>query len=833
MEKLKKIVNALIAKVLFVYGWIWDLCMKALNAVSKTPIETDKERRDVRVKQFAVASIIFYCASNSCLKFIIKSLHKVMKNSSFISSHFMPWDIILPTNIQLFILLVLLSLIVGLGASVKLHTLYRMKNDSKNIKGDNKFMTENELAEHFYPVKMDDISSAEKAGLLIGEKDGVYYIEPDTFNTMIVGATRSGKDECFVLPSMRLMANSKAKPSIIANDMKGEMLEQTYTEFVRNGYKVLVLDLIDTDHSLHWDPLFIIKSEYISARESDGDLSDTSKLVESYAHCLTDDEKSEAVWTDSSRSLLCAMIYYFLDRGYEMNKMQLVNMFSIYNFFLEFGTYNTVITEANGQKRMANALDELFSKLPTGSLAKLAYTTSKFSEGETRSSIFTVLSSKLAIFGTDMGIQKITAFNDIDFNDLTNEERPCIIYLVTPHEEKSRHIIASIFIDQCYMMLAKNARNQPNGKYKRRIEFFLNEFGQMPLIHELSQKLNVCAGCNILFNLFLQDLGQLKRYKNEEDSISGGCGIQIYINSLSNKTNKYFSEGLGNKTVDYLTFSGDVYGFLNHQGERVDGKALLDASQLSRLKFGSAVVKKQRCDPINTVITPYFKIKDKPARIPRMQIPLNVSDCSLDTILFPLDSIWDDLGDIGLQYRLDQLQHKANEYINKQYAIMSRIRTMQENGDSVPESMYTEALEYEKKASAAQRDVFVYQEEMKNKREFRENEKRKIFADAYGESFVQTADDGDEEYVDDYVAGSPYEYGDERSYTDAEAAVSKLNMLTSGEFQYYLDQSLYTDLRAYVKKIQKRPTIRSNFTDDEWAAVEKYINDEEMKYADT
>lgn len=66
MEKFKKIANALIAKALFVYGWIWDLCMKALNAVSKTPIETDKERRDVRVKQFATASIIFYCAS--CLK---------------------------------------------------------------------------------------------------------------------------------------------------------------------------------------------------------------------------------------------------------------------------------------------------------------------------------------------------------------------------------------------------------------------------------------------------------------------------------------------------------------------------------------------------------------------------------------------------------------------------------------------------------------------------------------------------------------------------------------------------------------------------------------------
>lgn len=122
---------------------------------------------------------------------------------------------------------------------------------------------------------------------------------------------------------------------------------------------------------------------------------------------------------------------------------------------------------------------------------------------------------------------------------------------------------------------------------------------------------------------------------------------------------------------------------------------------------------------------------------------------------------------------------------------------------------------------------------MKNKREFRENEKRKIFADAYGESFVQTADDGDEEYADDYVAGSPYEYGDERSYTDADAAVSK------AQYAYLrrvpvLSGSVAVHRSASIRqKIQKRPTIRSNFTDDEWAAVEKYINDEEMKYADT
>ena len=69
--------------------------------------------------------------------------------------------------------------------------------------------------EYFQAVPMDNIKSAEQAGMLIGESNGMYYVETGTYNTMIVGAPRSGKGECYVLPSMRLMANSKNKPSLI------------------------------------------------------------------------------------------------------------------------------------------------------------------------------------------------------------------------------------------------------------------------------------------------------------------------------------------------------------------------------------------------------------------------------------------------------------------------------------------------------------------------------------------------------------------------------------------------------------------------------------------
>ena len=234
LEKLKRIKNLIIAKILFVFGWIYDLAMRILNAVNKTPIEKDKDRRNIRIKQFAIATSILYVIFNSIFIYVIKSLRSISTvngSADYSKTHFMPWNIIVPPGFMMFIFELILSLIVGLGITVKLHTLYRMKNDSKNVKGDNKFMEDNELLDHFLAVPMDNITSAEKAGMLIGESNGVYYIEPGTYNTMTVGAPRSGKGECYVLPSLRLMANAKEKPSVIVNDMKGELLELTYKEF--------------------------------------------------------------------------------------------------------------------------------------------------------------------------------------------------------------------------------------------------------------------------------------------------------------------------------------------------------------------------------------------------------------------------------------------------------------------------------------------------------------------------------------------------------------------------------------------------------------------------
>ena len=104
------------------------------------------------------------------------------RSGEYTSTHFMPWNIIVPSGFMMFIFEIILAMVVGLCITVKLHTLWRMKNDSKDIKGDNKFMEDNELLEHFQAVPMDNIKSAEQAGMLIGESNGMYYVETGTYN---------------------------------------------------------------------------------------------------------------------------------------------------------------------------------------------------------------------------------------------------------------------------------------------------------------------------------------------------------------------------------------------------------------------------------------------------------------------------------------------------------------------------------------------------------------------------------------------------------------------------------------------------------------------------
>lgn len=534
-----------------------------------------------------------------------------------------------------------ISFIISMFIVKRLDEHYKVMHANEDLKGNDHFMTPDELRKDttLYHFNTNNMHSAEKSGLPIALVKDELYISPDTVHSLIIGTTRSGKGQTFVLPSIRQIAMSKAKHSLVLNDPKGELLENTYKILIEEGYSVYVLNLRDTNKSSLWNPLQIIIDEYVKAMKSDKDLSKTIKLVQSLASVFTDNPKSDPIWPDSARSLLVSIIMLLLDKGYETNNLDKVNMYSVNQLLIEYGTTDKTIV-VNRVPKNINALDEIFKALPIGNPAKSAYSTSNFAKGEMRSSIFSTLANNITIFASDMGISKLTSGNQIFFENLIEPAKPCAIFMIVPDEDTSRHVIASLFVNQCYNHLVELSSQFPNQKLPQRVHFQLDEFGNMVRIPAMDTKITVGAGRNLLFDLYVQDLNQLdSKYDNAAKTIRSNCGNLIYINSLDKDTNEYFSAVIGFETAIYETYSGELSAFVKQRNINVDGKQLLNATQLSKMQFGETVIKRQRSEPIKTKFEPFYKLGIEPTSI--NDIPIELRSVSLEEQMFPIKMFYD------------------------------------------------------------------------------------------------------------------------------------------------------------------------------------------------
>ncbi|HAT4354685.1 TPA: type IV secretory system conjugative DNA transfer family protein [Clostridium perfringens] len=290
----------------------------------------------------------------------------------------------------------------------------------KGQKGDMRLATKKEIREQYISVPEKDKFFKGKGGVPVSREGDVIYIDSSDIHVVLIGTSRSGKGEGVILIYIDILSRAEEKASLIINDVKGELCGLSKDVLEKRGYEVKVLNLMEMDNSHGYNPLEIIKEAY-----QEGDFGEAQLRCRTFTHSIYYDKNAtDKTWDEASMDVASALILAICEKSlktneekkklsedelrYWENEEKKFNLYSVARMLSELGSDETTV---------GTALDLYFDSLPNTSIAKLQYSTIKFTKSRTRSSLLFSASRKLQIY-TYEKIARFTAENDIDLQEI-------------------------------------------------------------------------------------------------------------------------------------------------------------------------------------------------------------------------------------------------------------------------------------------------------------------------------------------------------------------------------------------------------------------------------
>lgn len=131
---------------------------------------------------------------------------------------------------------------------------------------------------------------------------GVYIVDTQPVNTMVLAITRAGKGQTCIEPTLDMWTREKRQNNIVCNDPKGELLVKYYVRATVRGYQVVQFNLINVIKTDIYNPLSLAAQ---AAR--DGDSTKCAAYVENIAEVFFPlDGGDDPVWRARCCSQKCA-----------------------------------------------------------------------------------------------------------------------------------------------------------------------------------------------------------------------------------------------------------------------------------------------------------------------------------------------------------------------------------------------------------------------------------------------------------------------------------------------------------------------------------------------
>ena len=430
-------------------------------------------------------------------------------------------------------------------------------------------------------AKVDDIKNAlgvkvvnetdytyEAAGVPLYTEKGKIWVDDGESHSLIIGSTGSGKTYCIVNPLVHILA--KHSESMVITDPKGEIYENN-AEFLRDrGYKIVLLNFRNPQKGNMWNPLALPYRLY-----KQGNYDKCNELLRDLAINILHDEKTDdPFWQNTSADYFVALAQGLFQDADE----SCINIDSIIQML-------TVGEEKYGASTFAK---EYFKMKDSRNPAYVNAAGTIDAPNDTKGSIISVFRQKVNIFAMAQNLSEMLSKSDFDMMDIGREKTA--VFLIIQDEKKTYHALTTIFVKQCYESLIDVAQ-ESGGKLKVRTNFILDEFANMPELKDVTTMITAARSRQIRFNLIIQNFAQLNQVYGKEnaETIKGNCTNMIYL--LSSELNAL---------EEISKLCGDVKVKGKGKDKPDETRPLISVSDLQRLAFKDAIIKKQRQDPFKT-----------------------------------------------------------------------------------------------------------------------------------------------------------------------------------------------------------------------------------------
>lgn len=204
------------------------------------------------------------------------------------------------------VLAVAVILVVVLYAKFAYSVRVSFGDTNVGQKGTARWTSREELEQQYIKVKALGGTISGYGGFPVSWDKNQILIDDTTTNNLIIGGTRSGKGEMYVKPMAEILSRAEKQCSMVFTDPKLELASQMIPELEKRGYECHLLNLVDPEYSMGYNPLSLIINEY-----KRGNVDTAQLLCSSLAHTVFADnpEEKDPYWRNQARNVFIAAVW--------------------------------------------------------------------------------------------------------------------------------------------------------------------------------------------------------------------------------------------------------------------------------------------------------------------------------------------------------------------------------------------------------------------------------------------------------------------------------------------------------------------------------------------